>query len=123
MRFVIVVNCGPYQTFGSKSAYFFAKNVLASGHTIDMMFFYMDGVLATNSKISPPMAEFDIYKKLNTIDNALEKKIRKVVCVAAGMRRGIDSNLISSQNDTFEIAGLGVLIQALNNCDRYITFA
>ena len=123
MRFVIVVNCGPYQTFGSKSAYFFAKNVLASGHTIDMIFFYMDGALVANSKISPPNAEFDIYKKFSSIDNTLQKKIRKVVCVAAGMKRGIDSNLIGGQNDTFEIAGLGVLIQALNNCDRYITFA
>jgi len=42
-----------------------------------------------------------------------------VVCVAAGMRRGIKDEILAPG---FRISGLGQLVEAGIQCDRLVTF-
>ena len=124
MNFVIQINSGPYQTQSSKSAYFFAKNAIAIGHNINTIFFYMDGVINANPYIKPPQNEFNIYQHFQTLTNNDKSNIDKIICVSAGVRRGITKDIISNLaiNNEFQIGGLGKLIDAINKNDRYILF-
>ena len=54
------------------------------------------------------------------IDFIAKYPTKLVVCVAAAERRGIQRDI--NLADGFEIAGLGQLVEAAENCDRMVTF-
>lgn len=117
MKFAILVNEGPFTHQASDSAYHFTKAALEKGHEVPRVFFYYDGVNNAN-KLSEPQADdrnlVKLWGELGT-----EKNVDLVVCVAAGMRRGIkDENLA----DGFRISGLGQLVEAGMGCDRLVMF-
>lgn len=117
MKFAILVNEGPYNHQASDSAYRFAKAAVEKGHEIFRVFFYYDGV-NNASKLQEPQADDRNLQKLWS-GLAEEHKVDLVVCVAAGLRRGIkDENLASG----FRISGLGQLIEAGIQADRLVTF-
>ena len=54
MNFGILVNEGPYTHEASDSAYQFCKAALATGHQIQRVFFYHDGVNNASRLTEPP---------------------------------------------------------------------
>ena len=117
MKFGILVNEGPFTHQASDSAIRFIKAAIAKGHEVPRVFFYYDGVYNAN-KLSEPQADdrnvVSMWSKL-----ASEHNVDLVVCVAAGMRRGIKNENLA---DGFRISGLGQLIEAGMGCDRTVMF-
>jgi tRNA 2-thiouridine synthesizing protein D len=117
MKFGILVNEGPYNHQASDSAYQFAKAALEKGHEIFRVFFYYDGVNNATRLGEPPTDDRNVTKNWQKL--AEEHKLDMVVCVAAGLRRGIvEDNLAPG----FRISGLGQLIEAGIQADRVVVF-
>ena len=117
MNFALLVNEGPFTHQASDSAYQFAKAAVEKGHTVSRVFFYYDGVYNANKLSEPQSDDRNLVKLWGEI--AKQNKIDLVVCVAAGLRRGIVENSLA---DGFRISGLGQLIEAGMGADRLITF-
>ncbi len=117
MKFGILVNEGPFNHQASDSAYQFAKAAIAKGHEVFRVFFYYDGVYNANKLSEPQSDDRNVVARWSEL--AKEHNVDLVVCVAAGLRRGIkDENLA----DGFRISGLGQLIEAGIDSDRTVTF-
>lgn len=117
MKFAILVNEGPYNHQASDSAYQFCKAAIEKGHEIFRVFFYYDGVNNATKLGEPPSDDRNVTK--NWAKLAEDHKTDLVVCVAAGLRRGIvEGNLAPG----FRISGLGQLIEAGIHADRLVTF-
>ncbi|MDR8523799.1 sulfurtransferase complex subunit TusD [Shewanella fidelis] len=127
-KFIIQVNSSPYGNGASFNAYQFAKAALASGHTIDKVFFYQDGVLNTNHLNSPASDEFDL--KQAWIELHQQYNIALVNCVSAALRRGVLSEIEAGENQVqhwnmqppFTMGGLGELVSGIEKSDKLICF-
>ncbi|WP_028768997.1 MULTISPECIES: sulfurtransferase complex subunit TusD [Shewanella] len=127
-KFIIQVNSAPYGNGASFNAYQFAKAALASGHTIDKVFFYQDGVLNTNHLNSPASDEFDL--KQAWIELHQQYNIALVNCVSAALRRGVLSEVEAGENQVqhwnmqppFTMGGLGELVSGIEKSDKLICF-
>lgn len=117
MKFGILVNEGPFTHQASDSAYQFCKAAIEKGHEVSRVFFYFDGVNNANKLSEPQSDDRNIVKLWSEL--AAEKGVDLVVCVAAGMRRGIKEENIA---DGFHISGLGQLVEAGMGCDRLVMF-
>jgi tRNA 2-thiouridine synthesizing protein D len=114
MNFAIVVHGGPYSSQACLSALKFAKAVLASGHSINRVFFYQD-----EAPVSRQWQEF-----------GTGNKIELIACIASCLRRGILDETEAGRYEKsgsniapgFTISGLGQLIDASINADRVVTF-
>jgi tRNA 2-thiouridine synthesizing protein D len=117
MKFGILVNEGPYNHQASDSAYRFVEAALAKGHEIFRVFFYYDGVNNATRLAEPPTDDRNVIKNWQAL--AERYQLDLVVCIAAGLRRGIvEGNLAPG----FRISGLGQLIEAGIQADRLVTF-
>lgn len=117
MKFGILVNEGPFTHQASDTAYQFAKAALEKGHDVPRVFFYYDGVNNANKYSAPQADDRNLVKLWGTL--ATEKNVDLVVCVAAGMRRGIQNESLAPG---FRISGLGQLVEAGIGCDRLMMF-
>lgn len=117
MKIGILVNEGPYNHQAADSAYLFAKAAIEKGHKVPRVFFYHDGVNNATKLTEPPQDDRHIVNRWSKL--AEEHGVDLVVCVAAGLRRGIrDENLAPG----FRISGLGQLVEAGIQYDRLVTF-
>jgi len=128
MKFSIVVYSSPYSSEAARTALQFSKTVLLHGHEIYRLFFFGDGVHNANRLTVTPQDELNIQHEWNSL--ITENNIDAVVCVTSALRRGIvdadtakrhDLNSSSILN-SFEISGLGQLVDAATNSDRIINF-
>ncbi len=117
MKFGVLVNEGPYQHQAADSAYLFCKAALAKGHEIQRVFFYHDGVNNATKLTEPPQDDRNIVARWSKL--AEEHKVDLVVCVAAGLRRGIKDEVLAPG---FRISGLGQLIDTGIKADRTVVF-
>ncbi|MCX8004818.1 MAG: sulfurtransferase complex subunit TusD [Burkholderiaceae bacterium] len=117
MKIAVLVNEGPYTHQAADSAYLFCKAALAKGHEVMRVFFYHDGVNNASRFTEPPQDDRNIVARWSKL--AAEHKVDLVVCVAAGLRRGI---VEASLAPGFRIAGLGQLIDAGIKADRLVVF-
>ena len=128
MNFAIVVHGGPYSSQACLSALKFAKAVLASGHSINRVFFYHDGVYTANNLIAPPQDEAPVGRQWQEFGAG--NKIELIACIASCLRRGILDETEAGRYEKsgsniapgFTISGLGQLIDASINADRVVTF-
>ncbi len=117
MKFAILVNEGPFGHQATASALSFAQAVLTGGHELVRVFFYMDGVYNANRLASPPAGECSTARAWSEL--AAESRVDLVVCIAAGMARGVrEANLAPG----FRISGLGQMVEAAVLADRLVTF-
>ena len=117
MKFGILVNEGPFNHQASDSAYLFAKAAIEKGHKVDRVFFYYDGVNNATRLSEPPQDDRNIVRRWSDLADA--HGVDLVVCVAAGLRRGLkEENLAHG----FRISGLGQLIEIGIQADRIVTF-
>lgn len=128
MKFNLIVSGSSSNTQAAYSAIEFAKEVIAAGHTLSQVFFYQEGVGLGNELVVPLADEF------NAIDDwvmlAQKNTVKLVVCVSAAERRGVigESQKIEFEKNSanlhpeFEVAGLGVMLEASLLADRTVTF-
>ena len=117
MKYGILINEGPFTHQASDTAYQFARAAIEKGHKVMRVFFYHDGVYNANKLSEPQSDDRNIVKLWSEL--ALEHKIDLVVCVAAGLRRGIKDDVLV---EGFRISGLGQLTEIGMAADRLITF-
>ena len=128
MKFAIVVHGAPYSSEACLSALKFAKAVLASGHSINRVFFYHDGVHTANRLIAPPQDEAPVSEQWQELGSG--NNIELIACISSCLRRGILDETEADRYDKsgsniatgFTISGLGQLIDASINADRIVTF-
>lgn len=129
MQFAIQVNSSPYQSNAGQAAYRFINAALAQGHKVFRVFFYHDGVYHAFKYATPPDDEIQYAAQWSEL--AGRYQIDLVVCISAAQRRGLlcsdeaerqgkrDNDLASG----FRISGLGQLVEAMLESDRFIVFA
>lgn len=117
MKFGILVNEGPFTHQASDTAYRFSVAALEKGHEIMRVFFYHDGVNNANKLSEPQSDDRDLVALWSELGQ--QHDIELVVCVAAGLRRGIKDDVLA---DGFVISGLGQLVEAGIEADRLMVF-
>ncbi|SDG65596.1 sulfurtransferase complex subunit TusD [Roseospirillum parvum] len=117
MQFGILVNEGPFNHQAADSAYQFCKAAIGKGHTVARVFFYYDGVHNANRLSEPQADDRNVVRRWSEL--ARDHGVDLVVCVAAGLRRGIKDELLA---EGFRISGLGQLIEVGIQADRTLTF-
>ncbi len=128
MKFGILVNEGPYTHQASDSAYHFIEAALRAGHEIVRVFFYQDGVNNGTRLSVPPQDDRNISDRWSAL--AQQHEVELILCVAAAQRRGLlddDEARRAGKDSTnmaagFQISGLGQLIDAGVQADRFIVF-
>ena len=127
--FAVVIQGAPYSSQAAHSALLFCEAVLASGHRLQRLFFWQDGVHNASALCTPPQDERNLPRAWQQLIAA--HGIDAVVCVASALRRGIvdagearryelnASNLLPG----FVLGGLGQLVDAHLQTDRLVTFA
>ncbi|UYZ85294.1 sulfurtransferase complex subunit TusD [Entomomonas sp. E2T0] len=127
MKFTIAIYSPP-QSSASRRALHFSQTVLQTGHTIERLFFYQQGVYNAVSSIVTPQDEFDIRLAWQTFIE--ENNLDAVVCIAAALRRGqLDTTEAKRYQKTaitisppWQLSGLGQLHEAIQNSDRFVCF-
>jgi len=127
MIFTLAIYSSP-SSQASDSAYRFAKSLLHNNHTLYRIFFYHDAVYQSSALNTPPQDESNKTNEWRIL--AQKYDIDLVVCIAAGLRRGVldakeaerYEKPASNLGDGFELSGLGQLIDAVVHSDRVITF-
>ena len=117
MKFGILVNEGPFTHQASDTAYRFAEAAIARGHDIFRVFFYNDGVNNANRLSEPQSDDRDPVRLWSEFGR--KHGVDLVVCVAAGLRRGLKDELLA---EGFRISGLGQLVESGVEADRLVVF-
>jgi len=128
LTYTLLVNGPVYGTQSARSAYLFAKEVVAQGHKLTSVFFYQDGVENGSNLTVPANDEFDLVKAWQELAQAHNTKLE--TCVAAALRRGVVSQAESTQHalsasnlaEGFEQTGLGSLAESMLTQDRVVQF-
>ena len=128
MKISVQINASPYQYQASDSAWHFIQAALLSGHEVFRVFFYHDGIYNALHDARPPADEQQIVKRWSELN--AKHNIDLVVCVSSAQRRGLlESSVAKKVNgyekalaDGFRIAGLGLLMEAVIDSDRLVTF-
>lgn len=128
LDYAVAVMAAPYAHQANHSALAFARALVTEGHRLRAVFFYQDGVTSANGLMAPPQNEQRIVEEWQVI--AKENACSLLVCVAAGLRRGILDEReaqrhglpASSLAEGFELAGIGQLVHMSASVDRLITF-
>jgi|TARA_Y100000310_G_scaffold340539_2_gene436640 tRNA 2-thiouridine synthesizing protein D len=128
MIYSLAVYGPPYTYQAADTAFYFAEALISKGHELRRVFFYHDGVYNGTRLSVPPQDEVNIPARWSEL--ARRHKIDMVVCVASALRRGVlnepeaDRYDLDSDNmdTTFNLSGLGQLIDAGIQSDRLITF-
>jgi tRNA 2-thiouridine synthesizing protein D len=128
MKYAIQINSSPYHSNAGNTAYHFIKAVLAAGHQVFRVFFYQDGIYHALRYVTPPDDEFNLMQKWSEL--AREQQVDLVVCISAAQRRGLlhsDEAKRQGKQDNdlaegFRISGLGQLVEATLEADRFLVF-
>jgi len=128
LRYCLLVTGPAYGTQQASAAYQFALALISSGHHLDSVFFYREGVLNGNLLSAPASDEFDLVRAWQRM--AADYQVALNVCVAAALRRGvIDETEAHNQGHGqtnlqpgFTLTGLGSLAEASLTCDRLVQF-
>src|SRR4030067_48958 len=87
MKLGILINEGPYTHQASDTAYLFAKAAVEKGHRFPRVFFSHAGFNTWSRLPEPPQDDRHIVNRWQKL--AKDNQIDLVVCVAAGLRRGV----------------------------------
>lgn len=128
MKISIQINASPYQYQAADTAWQFIQAGLESGHEIYRVFFYHDGIYNALRDARPPGDERHIVERWSALN--AEKGVDLVVCVSSAQRRGLLEESVATNvsgyehalADGFRIAGLGLLMEAVIDSDRHVTF-
>jgi len=114
MKFTVLVNTNQQNAY---TAYQFCKALLENKHQLVQVFFYNEGVHNANRFNASAADEINLTTLWETLAQA--HQIKLTVCVTSANRRGINTETIAPE---FKIAGLGQLMEAIANSERFISF-
>ena len=128
MKIAIAIHGDAANSEAPRSALNFARAALANGHALHRVFFYHAGVNLANALTVTPQDETDTGRAWAAF--ASDHGIELAVCVAAALRRGVLSEGESQRYERpasnlqtpYQIVGLGQLIEAAIEADRFVTF-
>ncbi|WP_019530317.1 sulfurtransferase complex subunit TusD [Dasania marina] len=128
MKFSLVILAAPYSDQSVSTALRFATALLEQGHEIFRVFFYHNGVYASNALITPPQDEPNIPQQWQQL--AQQHSIDMVSCIASALKRGVLDETEAQRYEQpshnlqagFELSGLGQLIEASALSDRVVSF-
>ena len=129
MNFAITVHGGPFSNQASATALRFARAAAMAGHRVRRVFFYHEGVLTANALSVPPQEEHSVREEWVAL--AARENIELAVCIATALKRGVVGAAEReryelpgiSLHPSFVLVGLGQLLDAMSDCDRFVTFA
>ena len=126
MKISVVIQGSP-QSQSCASALEFTKAIIESKNEVYRIFFHQDAVLASNRLNETPSDEPRIGELWSGL--ATKHKLDMVVCSTSALRRGIVDKAEEKHRDTksnllpnFVLGGLGLLMDAIFESDRTITF-
>ncbi len=128
MKLAIQINSSPFQSNSGYIAYQFIKTALSLGHEVFRIFFYHEGIYHAFKHSTPPDDELQLTALWTEL--AKHHQVDLVVCISAAQRRGLlctDEAKRQGKQDNdlaegFRISGLGQLIEATLEADRFIVF-
>jgi len=128
MNYSIVINTSRQNVERHLSALALAKIICANPQNTLSLFFWQDGTDTALAYCQPPRNEISIQQRW--ISFAADHQIPLQVCIASSLRRGVLDNAEAKRHDapmatahpSFEIAGLGALIEARCSADRNLQF-
>ncbi len=128
MKIAIQINLSPNYSNSGYSAYQYIKSAILMNHEIFRVFFYQEGIYHAFKYSTPPDDELQMTKKWTEL--AKEHNIDLVVCISAAQRRGLlcsdEAKRQGKKNEDvaegFRISGLGQLLEAMLEADRFIEF-
>lgn len=122
MRYALLVLSPPDTGHSNRHALGFARALLATGHTLDCVFFFDTGALTALAGTEAPQDEDDLRSHWQAL--AAEAGTTFQVCVASAARFGLGEGANSERLlPGFAIAGLGALAEAQVTADRVLSFA
>lgn len=127
MKFAIAVMSSPHAP-ATRRALRFTEAALAAGHDVVRVFFYGEGVHTASASLVVPQDEVDVGAQWRSL--IAERQLDAVVCIAAGLRRGILNAEEAARWERpaaavlppIELSGLGQLHEAAQHADRLICF-
>lgn len=128
MIYSLLVLSSPTSGHGSFTALNFAKAVINRSHQIHRVFFLDEGTMAGASCSVTPQDEVNPTQQW--ADLAEKEGIELVLCVSSALKRGLldasEAQRYEKSTETvhpsFQISGLGQLIDASVTSDRLMTF-
>lgn len=128
MIYSLLVLSSPVSGHGSRHAVYFAEAAIARGHNIRRVFFLDEGAGTGNANRVLPQDESDLSAAWRSLAN--NHGVELVLCISSALKRGmLDATEAgrygkagATADETFLIAGLGQLIDALSTADRMLTF-
>ena len=129
MIYALAVHGAPYSSQAAEHALSFAEALLKKGHSIERVFFFHAGAYQGLNGQVPPQSQHNtaLQQRWRTLR---ENGAELAVCIASGIKRGVidpaeknryDLSAVTL-NDDFALVGLGQLIAATENADRYVEF-
>lgn len=128
MIYALAVHGAPYASTANHHALRFAEALVQAGHTICRVFFYHEGVMSGLVSQVPPQGEENLLEQWQSL--AAQHQIELAICIANGLKRGILSDQERNRYEQsaatlaapFELVGLGQLVAAIAEADRYVEF-
>lgn len=128
MKYTLQINSSPYHSNAGYHAYQFIKTALSMEHQVFRVFFYQEGIYHALHDSSPPDDERQLTSLWSQL--AINYQIDLVVCISAAQRRGLLHEDESKKRQQplnnlargFRISGLGQLVEATLDADRFIVF-
>lgn len=126
--YTIVITGAPYVSQAPATAFAFCCALLDSGHAVDGVFLYGDGVALASALNTPPPDETNWTTRWQEL--LVANRIPAVACIASALRRGLLNEQearryerpVANLNQGFTIAGLGEWVGAVTTSDRIIYF-
>lgn len=126
--YTIVITGAPYVSQAPATALAFCQALLDSGHSVDRVFLYGDGVALASALNTPPSDESDWTARWQALLST--HQIPAVACIASALRRGLLDDAEARRYERpaanlaegFTIAGLGEWVDAVASSDRVIYF-
>ncbi|MFC4260465.1 sulfurtransferase complex subunit TusD [Marinobacter lacisalsi] len=126
--YTVVITGAPYVSQAPATAYAFCRALLDSGHAVDQVFLYGDGVILASALNTPPSDEVNWTTRWQEL--LASHRIPAVACIASALRRGLLNEQEAQRydrpaanlTDGFEIAGLGEWVEAGASSERMIYF-
>lgn len=128
LNYALLVLAAPASGHTSLTAVRFARALLARGHRLQRVFFLDNGTLTGLASAVTPRDEQSPLQQW--VQLAQEHPTELVLCISSALKRGLLDSTEADRHErsgatihpTFELGGLGLLVEAAQTADRLVTF-
>tara|TARA_R110002110_G_scaffold405550_1_gene624770 strand:+ start:33288 stop:33683 length:396 start_codon:yes stop_codon:yes gene_type:complete len=128
LSYALLVLAGPASGHSSLTAARFARALLARGHHLQRVFFLDNGTLTGLASAVTPQDEQGALEQW--VQLAAEHQTELILCISSALKRGLLDSTEATRHErpaatahpSFELGGLGLLVEAAQTADRLVTF-